>query len=79
MMTRVSRETETPGPDRPPGPGTMTPGDRVRLALALGERDLETFRRSHRPPLTREEALRRLQQQRQAGRRPSGVMTSLTG
>jgi hypothetical protein len=53
--------------------------ERVRLALALGERDLDTFRLSHVPPLTRHEAARRLERQRQTGRRPSGCMSSLAG
>jgi hypothetical protein len=56
----------------------MSPDARVRLALALGERDLDTFRLSHDPPLGRREASRRLRRQRQAGRRPSRAMASLT-
>jgi len=44
---------------------------RVALALALGQRDLELFRATHRPPLSREDAARILDRQRQAGRRPS--------
>src|SRR5881409_3230070 len=30
---------------------TVTPGERVALALALGARDLEAFRLAHEPPL----------------------------
>lgn len=55
----------------------MTPGERVALALALGERDLETLCKAHRPALTREEAARILERQRQAGRRPSPCVESL--
>jgi hypothetical protein len=57
----------------------MSTEERVRLALALGERDLDTFRLSHVPPLTRQEAARRLERQRQTGRRPSGCMSDLAG
>jgi hypothetical protein len=57
----------------------LTPAERVALALELGERDLEIFRSAHRPPLTREEAMRRLERQRQAGRRPSRCMQELIG
>jgi hypothetical protein len=57
----------------------MSAGERLRLALALGRRDLDTFRLSHVPPLTRQEAARRLDGQRQVGRRPSGCMSSLAG
>ena len=46
----------------------MTPGERVALALRLGARDLETFRLAHDPPLSVEEARRRLRRQRQRGR-----------
>jgi hypothetical protein len=56
----------------------MTPAERVRLALALGERDIETYRLSHDPPLSRDEARRRLGRQRQIGRRPSRSMSMLT-
>jgi hypothetical protein len=57
----------------------MSPEARVRLALALGTRDLDTFRLSHDPPLDPDEASRRLRLQRQAGRRPSRSMTSSLG
>ena len=57
----------------------LTADERVRLALALGERDLETFRLAHDPPLTREEAIRRLERQRQSGRRPCRCIEELIG
>jgi len=53
--------------------------ERVRLALALGERDLESFRLAHDPPLTRDEAVRRLERQRQHGRRPCRCIEELIG
>ena len=46
----------------------MTPAERVALALRLGARDLETFRLAHDPPLSVEEARRRLRHHRQLGR-----------
>ena len=49
----------------------LTPGQRVALALALGERDLEMFRNAQRPPLSRRDAARILDRQRQVGRRRS--------
>ena len=57
----------------------LTADERVRLALALGERDLETFRLAHDPPLTRDEAVRRLERQRQSGRRPCPCIEELIG
>ena len=36
----------------------LSPSERVALALSLGERDLEAFRASRRPPLSRNEAMR---------------------
>jgi hypothetical protein len=57
----------------------LTEDERVRLALALGERDLEAFRLTHDPPLAREEAIRRLERRRQAGRRPSRCIDELVG
>ena len=57
----------------------LSTDERVRLALALGERDLETFRLAHNPPLTREEATRRLERQRQSGRRPCRCIEELIG
>ncbi|MCL6641043.1 MAG: hypothetical protein K6T92_06680 [Candidatus Rokubacteria bacterium] len=55
----------------------LTPTERVRLALALGERDLETFRRAH--GLDRTEAVRRLDRQRQRGRRFSACARAGAG
>ena len=49
----------------------LTPSQRVALALALGQRDLELFRANHRPRLSQKDAARILDRQRQAGRRPS--------
>ena len=57
----------------------LTAAGRVRLALALGERDLEMFRLAHDPPLTREEATRRLERQRQKGRRRCRCIEELIG
>jgi hypothetical protein len=57
----------------------LTPDERVRLALALGARDLETFRLAQRPPLAPEDAIRRLERQRQAGRRPCRCIDELIG
>ena len=55
----------------------LTADERVRLALALGKRDLEAFRLAHDPPLTRAEARRRLERQRQSGRRPCRCIVEL--
>jgi len=57
----------------------LTADERVRLALALGERDLEAFRLSHDPPLARDEAVRRLERARQRGRRPCRCIEELIG
>jgi hypothetical protein len=57
----------------------LTADERVRLALVLGEQDLEAFRFAHDPPLTREEAMRRLERQRQSGRRPCRCIEELIG
>jgi hypothetical protein len=57
----------------------LTPDERVRLALALGERDLEAFRLAHDPPLTRDEAVRRLERGRQRGRRSCPCIEELIG
>jgi hypothetical protein len=55
----------------------LAAGERVRLALALGERDLETFRRAR--GLDPAEAGRRLDRQCQRGRRPSACARALAG
>lgn len=47
----------------------LAPDERVALALALGARDLEAWRLAHEPPLEAAEAARRLERQRQSGRR----------
>ena len=57
----------------------LTADERVRLALALGERDLEAFRLAHDPPLTREEAIKWLERRRQSGRRPCRCIEELIG
>ena len=57
----------------------LSPAERVRLALQLGERDLETFRLAHDPPIDRVEARRILERRRQEGRRPSRCIQELIG
>lgn len=56
---------------------TLTPGERVALALALGARDLEAFRLAHEPRLEPAEALRVLERRGQEGRRPSRCLAEL--
>lgn len=52
--------------------------ERLALAFALGERDLELYRRAN--GLTREEAARLLERRRQLGRRrPSRCMLEIIG
>jgi len=58
---------------------TVTPGERVALALSLGARDLEAFRLAHEPPLEPAEAARVLERRRQQGRRPSLCLAELIG
>jgi|RhiMetdeSRZDD1v2_1073273.scaffolds.fasta_scaffold00002_147 hypothetical protein len=55
----------------------MAPSARVRLALALGSRDLETFREARR--IDAATASRLLDRRRQSGRRPSACLTALIG
>lgn len=57
----------------------LTPAERVTLALALGARDLESFRRAQRPALRPEAAARILERQRQAGRRRCRAIEELIG
>jgi hypothetical protein len=57
----------------------LTPSERLRLALALGARDLESFRLAQRPPLSRSDAARVLERRRQAGRRRSRCIEELIG
>jgi hypothetical protein len=57
----------------------LGPGGRVALALALGARDLEAFRRAQVPVLSPAEADRVLQRRRQQGRRPSRCLSELIG
>lgn len=53
----------------------MTPTERVELAFALGERDLEFFMAANR--LSRDEALAQIDRSRQAGRRYSRCLDEL--
>jgi hypothetical protein len=57
----------------------LAPSERVALALALGERDLESYRLAQRPPLSREGAIRHLERRRQASRRASACLDALNG
>lgn len=54
----------------------LSPAERVALALALGERDLEAFRRAR--GVSRGDARRLLERQRQEGRRRSRCLLALT-
>jgi hypothetical protein len=56
----------------------MPVDERIALAFALGERDLELYRQAN--GLTREEAARLLERRRQLGRRnPSRCMLEIIG
>jgi hypothetical protein len=55
----------------------MSPAARLRLALALGRRDLETFRAAR--GIDAATAARLLDRRRQSGRRPSGCLAALIG
>lgn len=57
----------------------LTPGERVALALALGARDLESFRLAHQPALEPAEAARIMDRRQQQGRRPSRAVAELIG
>jgi hypothetical protein len=52
-------------------------GERIALALRLGEEGVERYRRAH--GLDRETAVRLLERRRQAGRTPSKCMSELIG
>lgn len=52
---------------------------RIALALALGARDLESFRLAQDPPLDPAVAARILDRRRQAGRRASRCIEELIG
>jgi hypothetical protein len=56
---------------------SLTAAQRVALALALGDRDLEAFRLAGN--FDSEEAARLLGRRRQAGRRPSRCLSELVG
>lgn len=55
----------------------LSPCERLELALALGERDLDAYCRSH--GVDRGTAMRIFERQRQAGRTPSRCMTEVAG
>ena len=57
----------------------LEPSERVRLALRLGARDLESFRLAQSPPLDAAEADRILRRRRQHARRPSRCLQELIG
>jgi hypothetical protein len=57
----------------------LSPAERVRVALALGARDLKAFHGSQPPGPGRAEARRILERRRQALRRASGCMVALIG
>jgi hypothetical protein len=50
----------------------LTPGERMRIAEKLGEDALRFFMSTN--GITREEAIRRIEEQRRAGRTPSPCM-----
>jgi hypothetical protein len=58
---------------------SLTPDQRLALALQLGRRDLDAFRLAHQPPLSVSEARRVLQRRRQSGRRRSRCLEELIG
>ncbi len=53
----------------------MTPAERLRQALQLGQRAIDTYASVH--GVDRAEARRRLERASQAGRRPSRVMLGI--
>jgi hypothetical protein len=57
----------------------LSPAERVALALALGRRDLETFRLAQKPPVDPAEGARLLERRRQAGRRSSRCVQERIG
>jgi len=57
----------------------LEPAERVKLALRLGARDLESFRLAQDPPLEAAEADRVLRRRRQQARRPSRCVQELIG
>jgi hypothetical protein len=58
---------------------SLTPAQRLKLALALGVRDLESFRLAHEPALQPADAIRILERRRQAGRRACRAIEELIG
>jgi hypothetical protein len=57
----------------------LEPDERVKLALRLGARDLESFRLAQNPPLDAAEADRVLRRRRQQARRPSRCVQEMIG
>jgi hypothetical protein len=57
----------------------LDPDERVKLALWLGARDLESFRLAQNPPLDAAEADRVLRRRRQQARRTSRCVQELIG
>ena len=57
----------------------LSPAERVAIALALGERDLELFRQGSGARLAPKEARRILERQRQAGRRRCACVEAMIG
>jgi hypothetical protein len=57
----------------------LTPAERVELALALGARDLESFRWALQPALDPQAAARILERRRQASRRRCRAIEELIG
>lgn len=55
----------------------MSPDERLALAFALGDADLETYRRAR--GLSSDEARRELERRRQLGRRTSKCMLEIIG
>jgi hypothetical protein len=54
---------------------SLSPGERVALALELGERSLADYAAAH--GIGREAARKEFERERQAGRRPSGCIEAL--
>jgi hypothetical protein len=57
----------------------LEPGERVKLALRLGARDLEAFRLAQNPPLDADVADLVLRRRRQQARRLSRCVQELIG
>jgi hypothetical protein len=55
----------------------LSPGQRIALALALGDADLDALQ--HARGIDRADAIRVFERQRQVGRTPSACMTAVIG